>query len=264
MSFSWSAHVKIYWKCLHVMCLCFAGKDDYRQTTDESVKAMHGFLYLFADLNPITDFGKWMKNFMEMNDEVKKELKQIKSLETILKFHSPQPVEFYIDCRKKPEVSLSEWSWMLHEYVNYKRISRGENVIGMTLQTFKQNYTMSRMSKDQWGRPMWFVIHTYALYSSPVLSKEQKFKFKAFFSSFQFVLPCPICKEHIKENLIKYKLDPSLETNMTFFDWTVQLHNSVNRSTNKGIFTLNEAKNLYTTKDGSNGSENGLLERIFL
>jgi hypothetical protein len=260
MNFSWSAHNKIYWKCIHVMCLCYSIETDI---SINHAKAMKGFLLLFADLIPNKQWGQWMSEFMLMNAPVKKELENIKDLKVFLSTHTPQSVDSYLNC-KKGEISIFEWSWLLHEYINHKRRKNGEDIKGMSLNEFKKNYCSSKLSKDQWGRPLWFVIHTFALHRTPQLSQDEKIKYKALMSSFQFILPCPICKEHIKENLLKLSFDDYLDTNTRLFEWTVILHNTVNKDNNKSIFSLREALDLYNTKDGSRGSEDGNLERIFL
>lgn len=261
MNFSWSAHNKIYWKCIHVMCLCF-GIDTDRD--DDTIQAMKGFLILFALLLPNKAWGQWMLDFIKMTPSVQQEVTKIDSLKLFLNSHKLQPVLYYIDCRKKPDVSLSEWSWMLHEYVNYKRTQNGEKIKGLPLTQFKEDYAASKISKDQWGRPMWFVIHTFALKMPDTLANDDKLRFKAFMSSMQFVLPCPICKKHIKENLVKLDITPYLSTNSKLFEWTVKLHNTVNADNNKPIVSINDAMQIYTTKDTSTGSMNGLLERLFL
>jgi hypothetical protein len=260
MNFSASAHNKIYWKCIHVMCLCYSIEKDI---TNDHAKAMKGFLITFADLLPNKIWGKWMNEFINMTAQVSQDLTKIDSLKTFLTAHKPNSVEAYLLC-KKGEVSLHEWSWMLHEYVNYKRQKDGENIKAMSLNEFKKNYCESKLSKDQWGRPLWFCIHTFALYLSSKITSEERNKYKAFISSMQFVLPCPICKQHIKENLVSLNFDDYTDTNMRLFEWTVILHNKVNSDNHKNVMSLRDALELYKTPDGSRGSEDGSLERIFL
>jgi hypothetical protein len=114
MNFSSSAHNKIYWKCIHVMCLCYSIEKDI---TNDQAKAMKGFLITFADLLPNKTWGKWMNQFINMTQQVSEDLTKIESLKIFLSTHKPKAVEAYLLCQKG-EVSLHEWSWMLHEYVN--------------------------------------------------------------------------------------------------------------------------------------------------
>ena len=183
MNFSWSAHNKIYWKCIHVMCLCYSIEKDISQ--DHS-KAMKGFLITFSNLIPNKTWGNWMLKFINMTEDVKKDIEKIDQLKVFLSTHNPQPVEEYLVC-KKGEVSLYEWSWMLHEYINHKRRKEGEDIKGMSLNEFKKNYCETKLSKDQWGRPLWFAIHTFALHLSPKITNEERIKYKAFISSMQYV-----------------------------------------------------------------------------
>lgn len=260
MNFSWSAHNKIYWKCLHVMCLCYS---ILQETDPDTMISMKGFLVLFSELIPNKKWGTWMSDFIDMTPSTKKELFSNETLKIYLTGHEPQSIDYYLTCSKE-QVDLLEWSWILHEHINYKRRKEGEDISGVSLTQFKKDYNRNKISKDQWGRPMWFVIHSFALHMPDTINSDLKLKYKAFLSSLQFVLPCPVCKQHIKENLGKLEIDSYFNSNKSLFEWTVKLHNVVNKDSNKNVISLRESYELYTVKDGSNGSDESVLERIFL
>jgi hypothetical protein len=93
------------------------------------------------------------------------------------------------------------------------------------------------MSPKIWGRQAWHFIHCVAL-SYPVNPTEKdKEKYLAFFKS--LVLPCPACLDHFKQNMEKTR--PNLESKQTLFNWTVDIHNSINAEHNKQIFSYDEA-----------------------
>lgn len=258
MNFSWGAFNKIYWKCIHVLCLCYSiqKKEDL---TPDVIISMKGFLDIFADLIPNRKWGQWMSDFIEMTPEVKNDLENNETLKLYLMGHSPKPLSYYLTYNKE-KVDLFEWSWILHEHINYKRRKEGEDVRGVSLSKFKKMYEASKISKDQWGRPLWFVLHTFSLYSSPSFTEQQKMLWTAFVSSLQFVLPCPICREHINKNLADMNIKNYFSSNKTLFEWTVKLHNIVNKDTKKNVVSLQEAYQLYDV----NKTDQETMMRIFL
>ena len=52
-------------------------------------------------------------------------------------------------------------------------------------------------------------------------------------------MPCPACLDHFKQNM--EKTPPNLESKQTLFNWTVDIHNSINAEHNKQIFSYDEA-----------------------
>jgi len=98
-----------------------------------------------------------------------------------------------------------------------------------------------RLSPNIWGPPFWLSIHITALAYSKNPSYAEKKAAKEFFESLQFILPCPICREHLKEHLKKYPITPHLDRREDLFKWTIMLHNEVNKSLNKPSFTELEA-----------------------
>ena len=69
-----------------------------------------------------------------------------------------------------------------------------------------------RISTDAWGPPFWFTIHTIALGYPKNPTYAEKKAAKEFFESLPFLLPCAICKTHLKENLRKYPVTPHLDS----------------------------------------------------
>lgn len=247
MDFSYGAHNKIYWKCLHVLCACYDGFDVYEKNI-ETMTAMTGFIKIFAMLIPNTLWSKWMTEFIEMNETTLDEVLSNDVMRVYYNSKRPVPLEQYI-MNSKNTCAL-EWSWSLHEYINYKRRKNGEKIQSLSLTDVKSMYNIRQITKDVWGRPMWFVLHTFSLYSPP-LSNNIKLAWKAFVSSLQYVLPCPICKEHVKQNMIAINIDNFLSTPKKLFEWTWRLHNTVNVSKDykTRALSLQEAEEIYTKLD---------------
>jgi hypothetical protein len=94
---------------------------------------------------------------------------------------------------------------------------------------------------EVWGPPFWFVIHITALAYPQKPTYADKKAAKEFFESLSFLLPCPICKTHLKTHLRKHPITPHLDRRDDLFKYTVILHNEVNISLNKPTYTELEA-----------------------
>lgn len=93
---------------------------------------------------------------------------------------------------------------------------------------------------EVWGPFFWNTIHIAALAYPAEPSHGHKKSAQQFFESLQLLIPCPICREHYKVHLEKYPLLPHLDRRRDLFNWTLLLHNEVNKSLNKPMFTAEE------------------------
>jgi len=95
---------------------------------------------------------------------------------------------------------------------------------------------------EQWGPYGWKFMHMIALAYPIAPLDEDKQNYYNFFTSLGNVLPCQMCINHYKENLIKYPLtDNVLSTRDNLLKWTIDLHNEVNKSNNKYIYDYDTA-----------------------
>ena len=105
---------------------------------------------------------------------------------------------------------------------------------------------MLKLPPSVWGPVFWNTIHIIALAYPKQPSYADKKAAKDLFESLTFLLPCPICRVHLKEHLAKNPISPHLDRKEDLFKWTVVLHNEVNKSLNKP--TLTELEALYYIK----------------
>ncbi len=81
-----------------------------------------------------------------------------------------------------------------------------------------------------WGSSGWQFIHSIAYAYSPT-SDQVKKTYYDFFIGLGKVLPCMECREHYKENVKEIELFNALDSQETFFRWSYDLHNAVNKQT---------------------------------
>lgn len=96
-----------------------------------------------------------------------------------------------------------------------------------------------------WGPFFWHTMHLAALGYSARPTNAEKKAAKDFYESLVHMIPCPICKTHYADFLLKYPLTPSLDNRTDLFRWTVNIHNAVNESLGKKQVTEADAIRFY-------------------
>ena len=104
---------------------------------------------------------------------------------------------------------------------------------------------MLQFPPEVWGPFFWHTIHIVALGYSVEPTYSEKRAAKEFYESLQFLIPCPVCREHYKEHLAKFPITPHLDRRKDLFRWTVVLHNAVNTTLQKPTITEQEALAYY-------------------
>lgn len=95
------------------------------------------------------------------------------------------------------------------------------------------------LSPSLWGKQAWHFIHIVALSYPNNPSDADKENYSAFFNSLKHTLPCPICAKHFEENMVKLPI--RLESTKDLFEWSVDVHNEVNKSNGKKVLSYEEA-----------------------
>ena len=109
------------------------------------------------------------------------------------------------------------------------------------------------ITQKTWGPYGWKFMHMVALAYPNSPTNEDKENYKTFFTILGNVLPCQLCADHYKQNLINFPLtDYILSSRDTLLKWTIDIHNEVNKSIGKKILDYDEAitltKNNYEDK----------------
>ena len=82
-----------------------------------------------------------------------------------------------------------------------------------------------------WGPDLWHVIHVIAKNYPRIPSATQKNACLQFVKTISYILPCMKCQRHYMTTITKHPVNP--HSGVNFFTWTIQLHNDVNRKTDK-------------------------------
>ena len=104
----------------------------------------------------------------------------------------------------------------------------------------------NKLNPKLWGTSGWTFLHYIALGYRNRPTKEEKKIYYIFFLNLQNVLPCEKCSENFKENLKKYSLEEALENRDSLFRWTIDIHNEVNKETDKRTYSYEEVYQQYS------------------
>ncbi len=111
------------------------------------------------------------------------------------------------------------------------------------------------MKPDIWGKHMWYTIHFIALAYPEQPTSEDKRHFQIFFENLHTVIPCYKCSVNYVKHLNELPLDSTaLKSNKGLFEWTVDLHNVVNRDLGKRAWSYEKAWSYYTNFSHSNSN----------
>jgi hypothetical protein len=114
-----------------------------------------------------------------------------------------------------------------------------------------------------WGPHGWKFIHIVALAYPSEPTNEDKENYKTFFTIIGKILPCHLCNDHYNENLINYPLnDTVLSSRDNLLKWTIDMHNSVNKSNGTKVYDYDTAIKLI--KDNFNDSNKQPIKETFI
>ena len=101
------------------------------------------------------------------------------------------------------------------------------------------------MDPTIWGPKLWFMIHTIALNYPDNPTYQDRRSYEEFYNSLKYVIPCEKCRIHYTQRLKRMPIINHLDNSNTLFKYTVDLHNQVNKSLNKKIYSYQEVMKIY-------------------
>lgn len=101
-------------------------------------------------------------------------------------------------------------------------------------------------SKEYWGPKLWYLLHkmTYNYPLHPTI--EQKTLYFKYFTLCVRIIPCPLCSNHFFTMIHNNNLYNKLENRASIIEWFKDLHNQINTSNNKRVYTGFELDTLYS------------------
>lgn len=112
------------------------------------------------------------------------------------------------------------------------------------------------MEPKVWGPNLWFIIHTIALNFPDNPSYEQKRIHEDFFNNLVFLIPCDKCRVHYRQHINNNPVVNHLNNSDSLFRYTIDLHNEVNKTLNKRVFSYDEVVKKYRIDYGDERASN--------
>lgn len=101
------------------------------------------------------------------------------------------------------------------------------------------------MDPTVWGPKLWFALHTITfVYPKNPTINDKKYYYD-FFDNLKNVIPCDLCKQHYKQHLQNNPIMPHLNSQDSLIKWLIHLHNEVNISLGKKVYSYNEVMDIY-------------------
>ena len=99
-----------------------------------------------------------------------------------------------------------------------------------------------------WGPPLWKFMHYFTLSYPENPTEDEKDTLVNFFETIGDSIPCEKCRYNFSQHVEKMPLtEEILESNVKVVRWLFDLHNEVNKSTNKPVFSYDDFINMYST-----------------
>lgn len=183
-----------------------------------------------------------VKNILLSNPELQNFFTIYSNISEVLKYSSNQ-FEFLDFCLKS-NFTCFVWVYLMQAYYITLLNKYGNYVKIPAFNNFKSSYDPEKLSKDDWGNSLWFIIHVSALYGTGDMYDIFE-NYKAMLSCLQYLLPCPKCRQHLIDNLSLIDIDSCASDRLALFRCSWQLHNIVNASLGKTQPSLQEAISYY-------------------
>ena len=108
---------------------------------------------------------------------------------------------------------------------------------------------MKSIGPNIWGPHGWKFMHYVSLGYPQQPTENDKRNYKDFYTSLQYVVPCATCQGNYKKNLSELPIDNALQSRDSLVKWVIDVHNKVNKETNKRELRYDEAIQLYLTEE---------------
>ena len=96
-----------------------------------------------------------------------------------------------------------------------------------------------------WGPPFWFVMHTVSLNYPVEPSYSDKRTHYDFYYIIRNILPCEMCRQHYRELLKQYPIEPFLDSRESLISWVILIHNQVNLRLGKEMVSREDVLDKY-------------------
>lgn len=235
-----------YFKSMFILSRTFNSNDEMQVTSMkcfvQNVINLMPNNYIKSKFVEYAYMNSNVKNLLLSNPDLQQFFKVYSNIAEVMKYSATQ-FEF-LDFCSQSNFSMFIWVYLMQAYYIILLNKRGSFIKIPKFNDFRSTYDPDKLSKDDWGNSLWFIIHISAIYS-PGDMYDVFENYKTMLSCLQYILPCPKCKQHLVENLSLIDIDSCAESRQALFKCSWELHNIVNESLGKRQPSLQEAFGYY-------------------
>lgn len=118
---------------------------------------------------------------------------------------------------------------------------------------------MKIITPQVWGEDAWRVMHVVALGFPASPTEDDRKNYTEFYESLTKVLPCTRCREGYAE--IFRRIPIRTDDTDSLFQWTVDVHNAVNRKLGHDIMDARWIRNVYVFREHEKNGKHDKSER---
>lgn len=237
------------WLHTYFNCIFYIARM-YEPSNFEVSSAMWNFMINFGNIMPNHIIKKKINEFINMEHSARHFILSMPELTQFLDVNSTikniivnEPNKFlYYSVNNKNILFM--YVYLMYCYILASQRTYNINHKIPTYKNILEKYNPDFITKSDWGRATWYVIHISALYNEQIISQSFMNAYSNWLHSLMHLLPCEVCRSHLREN-IKYVPIIGVD-NISLFKSTYELHNVVNRSLNKYEPSLDEALSYYS------------------
>lgn len=101
------------------------------------------------------------------------------------------------------------------------------------------------MDPKIWGPFLWYILHIMSFNYPVNPSYADKRIYHDFYVNLKELIPCANCRKHYQQHLHTNPITPALDTRADLVKWVIDLHNLVNISIARPVYTYSEVINAY-------------------
>jgi hypothetical protein len=111
------------------------------------------------------------------------------------------------------------------------------------------------MDPNVWGKHGWIFLHSVTMAYPDEPTENDKQNYKSFFNYVSIVLPCQVCRKHLRQHMDETPIDNALRNKKTLVEWLVHIHNKTNIILGKPTLTYQEVIEIYKKKYNNSTNE---------
>ena len=201
------------------------------------------FLFCVGSTSPKNPTKKNLKNYQVFIDSFYKVIPCSICKSYFQDFLKKNKVTIALQQNRLLHFMLRMRNYVMKKYGESTTLTLREIKNDLSSKCFQETKPMTVKNPKIWGNHAWFFLHCSSFNYPKHPTDTDKHNYHEFLKSLQYVLPCKLCRQHLKEYMETNPIEPYLSKREMYVKYIIKLHNHVNEKFNrKQKITLKKAK----------------------